>query len=246
MDCISTCNEGAIQYKLRYGKNQNAPQADKEEKAEIKTADTGRRAFLAGAAILGASAAQAQEKSLKERLAPERTHKVAQRTVPLVPAGSVSLKHFTDHCTSCQLCVSTCPNNVLRPSSDLTRFMQPEMSYEKGYCRPECTACSQVCPAGAILEVSPEEKSSVQIGHAVVDYSLCVVKTDSVHCGNCAKHCPAGAIKMVLSDPENPKSLRIPSVNEQKCIGCVACENLCPASPVSAIHVEGHEVHLTL
>ena len=246
MDCISTCNEGAIHYRLRYGKKQNAPQTAKEDKAGNKTADTGRRAFLAGTAILGASALQAQEKSLKERLAPERTHKAAQRTVPLVPAGAVSLKHFTDHCTSCQLCVSTCPNNVLRPSSDLTRFMQPEMSYEKGYCRPECTACSQVCPAGAILEITPEEKSSVQIGHAVVDYSLCVVNTDSVHCGNCAKHCPAGAIKMVLSDSQNPKSPRIPSVNEQKCIGCGACENLCPASPVSAIHVEGHEVHQTL
>ena len=27
------------------------------------------------------------------------------------------------------------------------------------------------------------------------------------------------------------------------CIGCGACENLCPARPFSAIYVEGHEVH---
>ncbi|MGX8682351.1 MAG: 4Fe-4S binding protein, partial [Bacteroidales bacterium] len=30
------------------------------------------------------------------------------------------------------------------------------------------------------------------------------------------------------------------------CIGCGACENLCPSRPISAIHVEGHEVHRTI
>ena len=37
--------------------------------------------------------------------------------------------------------------------------------------------------------------------------------------------------------------LRIPVVNTEICIGCGACENLCPARPFSAIYVEGHEVH---
>ena len=27
------------------------------------------------------------------------------------------------------------------------------------------------------------------------------------------------------------------------CIGCGACENLCPSRPFSAIYVEGHEQH---
>ena len=27
------------------------------------------------------------------------------------------------------------------------------------------------------------------------------------------------------------------------CTGCGACEHLCPVRPLSAIHVEGHEVH---
>ena len=44
-------------------------------------------------------------------------------------------------------------------------------------------------------------------------------------------------------NPEDMLSIRIPSVNEQMCIGCGACENLCPARPVAAIHVEGHLVH---
>ena len=34
----------------------------------------------------------------------------------------------------------------------------------------------------------------------------------------------------------------IPVVDEEKCIGCGACENLCPVSPYSAIYVEGNDV----
>jgi ferredoxin len=166
-----------------------------------------------------------------------------ERQTPLVPAGALSLKNFSDRCTACQLCVSVCPNNVLRPSTSLMNMMQPEMGYEKGYCRPECTKCSEVCPAGAIRPISVEEKSSIQIGHAVVNLDLCVVNTDDVDCGNCARHCPADAITMVKKNPEDMLSIRIPSVNEQMCIGCGACENLCPARPVAAIHVEGHLVH---
>lgn len=41
-----------------------------------------------------------------------------------------------------------------------------------------------------------------------------------------------------------PKSSpKIPVVNTERCIGCGACENLCPARPFSAIYVEGHEMH---
>ena len=149
-------------------------------------------------------------------------------------------------CRACQLCVWVCPNQVLRPSTDLTHFMQPEMSYERGYCRPECTRCSEVCPTDAIRLVDKAEKSSTQIGHAVWVKANCLVLKDHVMCGNCARHCPSGAIQMVPSDPENSHSLRIPVVDEERCIGCGACENLCPARPFSAIYVEGHERHKTI
>ena len=48
---------------------------------------------------------------------------------------------------------------------------------------------------------------------------------------------------MVPYDPADPDSPKIPVVNTARCIGCGACENLCPARPFSAIYVEGHEVH---
>ena len=206
--------------------------------------DTGRRSFLLGLAVASTAAAMAQEKkkvdgglaAIEDKVAPERL-------TPITPPGSLSAQHFARHCTACQLCVSNCPNGVLRPSTDLSTFMQPTMSYERGYCRPECTRCGDVCPTGAINPITRADKSAMQIGHAVWIKKNCVPLTDGVECGNCARHCPTGAITMVPVDPKDERSLKIPAVNEARCIGCGACENLCPARPFSAIYVEGHEVH---
>ena len=124
-------------------------------------------------------------------------------------------------------------------------MMQPTMRYERGYCRPECTHCSQVCPTDAIHPISAEEKASTQIGHAVWIKKNCVAITDGVECGNCARHCPTGAIEMVPLDENDEESPFVPSITESRCIGCGACENLCPARPFTAIYVEGHEEHHT-
>lgn len=169
--------------------------------------------------------------------------KVPARKTPIVPPGAISLKHMAQHCTGCQLCVSACPNDVLRPSSGLLTLMQPESSYERGYCRPECTRCSEVCPSGAIVPITRAEKTAIQIGHAVWVKENCMPLTDGVECGNCARHCPSGAILMIPSDPADPESVKVPAVNTSRCIGCGACENLCPARPYSAIYVEGNSVH---
>ena len=242
MDCIDTCKDGAIHYAYRYAKK--AEGKTQEAKPGV---DAGRRAFVTSAVIASSAAAlKAQEIKVDGGLAEIERAQKPERKTPIVPAGAVSLKHFSQHCTACQLCVSNCPNQVLRPSTSLLTFMQPEMSFERGYCRPECTNCSEVCPAGAIRPVTIEEKSSIQIGHAVINLDNCVVNTDGVKCGNCARHCPAGAIRLVRKNPDDPKSLMIPTVDESRCIGCGACENLCPARPFSAIHIEGHEVHREL
>ena len=146
-------------------------------------------------------------------------------------------------CTGCQLCVTECPNQVLCPQTDLLHLMQPVMQFERGYCRPECNRCSEVCPAGAIKPISHEAKASTQIGHAVWIKKNCLPAIDGTSCGNCARHCPVEAIEMVPLNADDDTSPMVPAVNEARCIGCGACEYLCPARPFSAIYVEGHEVH---
>lgn len=237
MDCIDNCKHGALHLEYRWKRT------DKKEAAEEKV-DTARRSMLTATALLAASSVvKAQEKKVDGGLAVIEDKQIPERATQIVPPGAWSARHFAQHCTACQLCVSECPNDVLRPSSELDKLMQPEMSYERGYCRPECNRCSQVCPAGAIKPITIEEKSSMRIGHAVWVKKNCIPMTDGVSCGNCARHCPSGAILMVPSDADDPESVKIPVVNTERCIGCGACENLCPARPFSAIYVEGHTVH---
>lgn len=243
MNCLDTCKHGAISYRWFKQETQtkNAEQTRSVDKEQINEA---RRSFLTATAILAtATTLKAQEKKVDGGLAAIEDKKIPKRTTPILPPGALSARDFARHCTACQLCVSVCPNEVLRPSTDLMKLMQPEMSYERGYCRPECTKCGEVCPAGAIHPITAADKSATQIGHAVWIKKNCIPLTDGVECGNCARHCPAGAIQMVPSDPQQEDSPKIPVVNTERCIGCGACENLCPARPFSAIYVEGHEMH---
>ena len=245
-DCLKHCKHDAIHYRFAYGKKEEAAPAHSDAS---QPKDKGRREVLAGSLLLLASAAKAQAVKKAEiikldgGLADIIDKQAPKRQTPITPPGSQSARNMQQHCTACQLCVSVCPNEVLRPSASLDTFMQPMMSYERGYCRPECTKCAEVCPTDAIHLIDKAEKSAIQIGHAVWVKDRCIPLTDGQACGNCARHCPTGAITMIPSDPSNPESLQIPAVDTEKCIGCGACENLCPARPLSAIYVEGHEVH---
>ena len=244
MDCINKCRKGAITYTRRKPASAAVSQETSVAPEQVNDA---RRAFLSTTAVFAATAAlKAQEKKVDGGLAVIEDKKIPERATPITPPGSLSARHFAQHCTACQLCVSVCPNQVLRPSSDLTKLMQPEMSYERGYCRPECAKCAEVCPTDAIHLTNLAEKSAIQIGHAVWIKENCICITDKMECGNCARHCPAGAIQMVPSDPEDEASIKIPVVNAERCIGCGACENLCPSRPFSAIYVEGHVMHRTV
>ena len=129
--------------------------------------DNARRSFLSASAIFATtSVLKAQEKKVDGGLATIEDKKIPNRENPIYPPGALSARNFAQHCTACQLCVSVCPNQVLRPSDNLMTLMQPEMSYERGYCRPECAKCAEVCPTDAIHLTSLAEKSAIQIGHA--------------------------------------------------------------------------------
>lgn len=231
-DCIDSCKFGALKY-------DNA-----RLHGQHKQQDASRRSFLIGSALVSTAVLAQEKKKVDGGLAAIADRVIPERQTPLTPPGSLSAQNMARNCTGCQLCITECPNQVLRPSSDLMTLMQPVMSFERGHCRPECTRCSKVCPAGAIKPITPIEKSSIQIGHAVWIKQNCVAVNDDVSCGNCARHCPTGAIEMVPLDPDDGDSALVPAINENVCIGCGACENLCPGKDgQTAIMVEGHEVH---
>ena len=130
MDCIDSCKHGAISYKYRFGKKEI------KETSETGNTNNARRSFLTGMGlVLVSSAVKAQEKKVDGGLAVILDKKVPTRTTPLVPPGAKGIRNMRTRCTGCQLCVSVCPNQVLRPSTKLETLMQPEMSYERGYCQ---------------------------------------------------------------------------------------------------------------
>ena len=126
-NCIESCKFGA----LKYDNSKIHANAHKE-------VDTSKRSFLVTSALLTTAAlAQQKEKMMDGGLAEIQDKVAPDRQTPLTPPGSFSAKHFAQHCTGCQLCISECPNEVLRPSSDWLHLMMPTMSYERGCCRPD-------------------------------------------------------------------------------------------------------------
>ena len=238
LNCIENCSTNAIKYCWHRNIESKI-----EDKKNDNLTESRRNFMTVGAMLTTAFAVKASDKTIDGGLAPIIQKEKPQRKNMIVPPGAVSLSHLQRHCTGCQLCISACPNGVLRPSINLDSFMQPVVEYERGYCRPECVRCSEACPAGAFYRITVEEKSSIQVGRAVVKLDACLMSARGRKCGNCADKCPTGAIKIVEMTSNDAKPRYMPVVNESKCIGCGACEYYCPVRPLSAIYVNGNEVH---
>ena len=161
-----------------------------------------------------------------------------------VPAGAGSIENFLEKCTGCQICTAACKSKILKPSFGewgLSGLMQPYMDFTDGYCLYTCHACTVACPTGAIKFLTSKDKRKVKTGTAKFKRFLCVVKTDGTDCAACAEHCPVQAIEMIPFKGKN--ALYIPHVHEDVCIGCGACEYICPVRPHKAIVVQGLSAH---
>lgn len=169
------------------------------------------------------------------------THPFTRKNT-ISPPGSVSHKHFQSRCVGCHLCVSKCPQRVLKPSgleNGLRGFLQPRLDFTYGFCNYDCTLCGEVCPAGAILPLPKEEKQLTQMGHVVFIKENCIVYAQETSCGACSEHCPTQALHMI----PYKGTLTIPEPDVELCVGCGGCEFICPARPFRAVYVEGRVVH---
>lgn len=220
-NCTASCPFDA----MTYGKGRTAlhkPPVRNEVNAE-------RREFMTVAGIMTLT--------LPIMASPLRPPVKTQSKSPVMPPGAGDYRRFNGKCTSCHLCVSACPSNIIKPSLTaygLTNLMQPQLDYSKNYCKQDCNVCSLVCPTGALLPQSNSIKKRLQIGLAEYTKARCIVITEKTYCGACAEACPRNAIKMVEYN-----NFSIPQVDPIYCIGCGACEKTCPARPVKAIRVGG-------
>ena len=187
-----------------------------------------RRETLKGVALLAVA-----EKVTDGGLAEVSLPGVPDRGTDVLPPGAGTAATFRLKCAGCQLCVATCPGKCLKPSLRFRDFGQPVMSFQTGYCLLNCVKCGEVCPEGAIASLQREQRPNVHVGHAVWSKDLCVRTTEGDQCTACVRKCPVQAIHLVKG---------FPVVDRDKCVGCGACEHVCPARPLPAIYVKGFEM----
>lgn len=229
-NCLAVCPSGALAYGPR-ARVSPSPQSS-----------TTRRAFLALAPALLATPVSAAV------IAPGRADKLPERKTrparsnPVTPPGSRGVGHFSAHCSGCQLCASVCPGYVLASFANGLGVAQPSLTFEYGYCLQGCARCGAVCPTGAIAPFTAAEKEGIQIGLANVDFDRCIVHTEKIPCKACYNICPPQAISLEPV-PGSTEDLKRPVVDAAKCVGCGACEFVCPARPLAAISVSGMKEH---
>ncbi|HEY9166856.1 MAG TPA: 4Fe-4S binding protein [Candidatus Kryptonia bacterium] len=226
-NCLRSCpKEGGITYELRWSQN---------EATSSSGINGGRRRLIQNLTIPAMAMLVAPGVAMSGK-------NFIKRRNPITPPGSVGVSHFTNTCTACQLCVSSCPTSVLQPSFldySISGMFQPTMDYSVNFCNYDCKICGDVCPTGAIKRQTVDEKKLVQIGKSKFKKEDCVVVSKKKDCAACSEHCPTKAVHTVPYE----SGLLLPEVDESLCIGCGACEYACPVIPNKAIKVESNPVH---
>ena len=225
-NCIDNCPVKAISYGI-----------------VSKEVSPSRRAFISWISVLlwtGLLAVSGKRHSIISLIFSDRDR--GPDISPVIPPGAVSLDRLLQKCTGCQLCVLKCPMKVIVPGSetkDLRRMFIPNLDYSRSFCLFECNTCTQVCPTDALVPLSLDVKKVTRLGNAVFSPERCIVHIRETACGACAEHCPTGAVYMVPVRND----LYGPEVDTAFCIGCGACENVCPALPEKAIIISPLKDH---
>ena len=171
------------------------------------------------------------------------------------PPGSVAEDEFLRRCIKCDQCIRVCPTNVLQPAlfeAGLEGLWTPIMISKMGWCELNCTLCSQVCPTGAIREISIAEKlgigpfegkGPVKTGTAFYNQGRCLPWAMDTSCVVCEEVCPVSPKAIFTRNVEVTDrwgatiELKRPYIDPVKCIGCGICEHECPVKDDPAVYV---------
>ena len=174
----------------------------------------------------------------------------------LRPPGALDEEYFLSRCIRCGECMKVCPNNALHPAlteAGLEGLWTPVMVPRIGYCETSCVLCSQVCPTGAIWEITAKEKGwavssagdakPISLGTAFFDRGRCLPWAMATPCIVCEEWCPTSPKAIYLQPAEvadaegHLKQVKQPFVDPHRCVGCGACEYACPVQDRPAVYV---------
>jgi polyferredoxin len=134
-----------------------------------------------------------------------------------------------------------------------------------GYCEYSCVLCGQVCPTGAIQKITElqktgkdektgKEQKPISMGTAMYDHGRCLPWAMATPCIVCEEFCPTSPKAIWAEEVEVPKreakykakgeallmgtiKVQRPHVDPNLCIGCGACEKVCPIVDKPAVYV---------
>jgi polyferredoxin len=216
MNCDDICPKNAVHFGF-------------STKASGASLDMGKRRVI-GSILAGAIAVPLL------RITP-LTKAGASEPLLIRPPGSREEKEFLRRCVKCGECMKVCITGGLQPAlleADLEGIWSPVLMPRIGYCEYRCTLCGQVCPTGAIRELSLEEKAGVKIGLAMIDKNRCLPFAHGMSCIVCEEVCPTPKKAIWFEEVRvrdrsgQERILKQPHVDLDLCIGCGICETKCP------------------
>ena len=242
LNCESACPEDVIKFRFLPNKRSVAHNPDLKRRTLVASGAAG------AVAIPGARIANWPDRAYSEKV--------------IRPPGSVEERDFLERCIRCAECMKVCPNNALHPAffeAGLEGLWTPILVPRIGYCEFSCVLCGQVCPTGAIQKIDEKAKMGIEqkpitLGTAMYDRGRCLPWAMATPCIVCEEFCPTSPKAIWAEEVEVPKrasgyanagehaemttvKVQRPHVDPSLCIGCGACEKVCPIVDKPAVYV---------